>query len=177
MNASKNKDSGEVIKNYHKQAFEYISRALRIDEDDTGLGTFRPGVLSIRCVTACNDVTACNERVPLVAGEKEQAVQWYKKGIAELERGIAVELTRGGSSPTLAWMCGWCMSGLSKLQGLFAGDQYERARRLQDKMVTNLSMAQDRLALLGPSPGASQGPPPRCVLQPMRLFFRVNPGV
>lgn len=37
MNACKNKDSGEVIKNYHKQAFEYISRALRIDEDDTGL--------------------------------------------------------------------------------------------------------------------------------------------
>lgn len=91
MNACKNKDTGEVIKNYHKQAFEYISRALRIDEDDTG--------------------------------EKEQAVQWYKKGIAELERGIAVELTR-------------------------EGDQYERARRLQDKMVTNLSMAKDRLALL-----------------------------
>lgn len=37
MNACKNKDTGEVIKNYHKQAFEYISRALRIDEDDTGL--------------------------------------------------------------------------------------------------------------------------------------------
>ncbi|CAF89443.1 unnamed protein product [Tetraodon nigroviridis] len=94
MNACESKDSGEVIKNHHKQAFEYISKALRIDEDDTG--------------------------------EKEQAVQWYKRGIAELERGIAVELTRGG-------------------------DQYERARRLQDKMVTNLSMAKDRLALLGRS--------------------------
>lgn len=56
MNASKNKDSGEVIKNYHKQAFEYISRALRIDEDDTGLGLlfFFCLVLLIRCVTACN---------------------------------------------------------------------------------------------------------------------------
>lgn len=43
MNASKNKDSGEVIKNYHQQAFEYISRALRIDEDDAGLGIFLPG--------------------------------------------------------------------------------------------------------------------------------------
>lgn len=31
-----------------------------------------------------------------MTGEKEQAVQWYKKGIAELERGIAVELTREG---------------------------------------------------------------------------------
>ncbi|KAG7230034.1 hypothetical protein INR49_009754 [Caranx melampygus] len=61
MNAGKAKDSGEVIKNHHKQAFEYISKALRIDEDDTG--------------------------------EKEEAVQWYKKGIAELEKGIAVELT------------------------------------------------------------------------------------
>lgn len=37
MNASKSKDNGEVIKNYHTQAFEYISKALRIDEDDTGL--------------------------------------------------------------------------------------------------------------------------------------------
>lgn len=37
MNASKNKDNSEVIGNYHKQAFGYISNALRIDEDDKGL--------------------------------------------------------------------------------------------------------------------------------------------
>ncbi|XP_069395220.1 spastin isoform X2 [Paralichthys olivaceus] len=91
INASKSKDCGEVIKNYHKQAFENISKALRIDEDDTG--------------------------------EKEEAVQWYKKGIAELEKGIAVEIT-------------------------LQGDQYDRAKRLQDKMVNNLTMANDRLALL-----------------------------
>ncbi|XP_053292675.1 spastin isoform X5 [Pleuronectes platessa] len=91
INASKSKDCGEVIKNYHKQAFENISKALRIDEDDTG--------------------------------EKEEAVQWYKKGIAELEKGIAVEIT-------------------------LPGDQYDRAKRLQDKMVNNLTMANDRLALL-----------------------------
>ncbi|XP_031157485.1 spastin-like isoform X2 [Sander lucioperca] len=89
--ASKSKDSGEVIKNYHKQAFEYVSKALRIDEDDTG--------------------------------EKEEAVQWYKKGISVLERGIEVEITG-------------------------QGEQYDRAKRLQDKMVTNLTMAKDRLALL-----------------------------
>lgn len=29
-------DSGELIRNHHKQAFEYISVALRIDEDDKG---------------------------------------------------------------------------------------------------------------------------------------------
>ncbi|XP_058507753.1 spastin [Solea solea] len=92
MNASKSKDSGEVIKNYHKQAFEHISKALRIDEDDTG--------------------------------EKGEAAHWYKKGIAELEKGIAVEIT----AP--------------------AGDQYDRAKRLQDKMINNLTMARDRLALL-----------------------------
>lgn len=91
INPSKNKDSAEVIKNYHKQAFEYISRALRIDEEDTG--------------------------------EKEEAVQWYKRGISELEKGIAVEI---------------CAQG----------EQYERAKRLQDKMVNNLTMAKDRLALL-----------------------------
>uniref|UniRef100_A0A8C6VRN7 Fidgetin-like protein 1 n=1 Tax=Nothobranchius furzeri TaxID=105023 RepID=A0A8C6VRN7_NOTFU len=71
--------SGELIKNYHKQAFEYISKALRIDEDDS------------------------------------EAVQWYKKGIAELEKGIAIEITGTGRN------------------------------RLQDKMVTNLTMAKDRL--------------------------------
>lgn len=91
MNACRRKDSSEVIKNYHKQAFDCISKALRIDEDDRG--------------------------------EKEQAVQWYKKGIAELEKGIAVELT-------------------------VQGDQYERAERLQKKMIANLAMAKDRLALL-----------------------------
>ncbi|XP_069546222.1 spastin-like isoform X3 [Brachyistius frenatus] len=91
VKATKSRDSGEVIKNYHKQAFEYISKALRIDEDDT---------------------------------EKGEAVQWYKRGIAELEKGIAIEITGQ------------------------AGDQYERAKRLQDKMVTNLTMAKDRLALL-----------------------------
>ncbi|XP_029306357.1 spastin-like [Cottoperca gobio] len=89
--ASKSKDSGEVIKNCHKQAFEYVSKALRIDEDD--------------------------------AGAKEEAVQWYKRGISELERGIAVEIT-------------------------VQGEQYDRSKRLQDKMVTNLNMANDRLALL-----------------------------
>ncbi|XP_077438844.1 spastin [Vanacampus margaritifer] len=90
-NASKSRDSGEVVKNYHKQAFEYISKALRIDEDDTG--------------------------------DKEEALQWYKKGIVELESGIAVTITG-------------------------QGEQYERAKRLQDKMITNLTMAKDRLALL-----------------------------
>ncbi|CAL1578251.1 unnamed protein product [Knipowitschia caucasica] len=88
---SKGKDNAEVIKNYHKQAFEYISKALRIDEKDTG--------------------------------EKEEAVQWYKRGISELEKGIAVEINA-------------------------QGEQYERAKRLQDKMVNNLAMAKDRLVLL-----------------------------
>ena len=30
-------DSGELIRNHHKQAFEYISVALRKDEDDKGM--------------------------------------------------------------------------------------------------------------------------------------------
>uniref|UniRef100_A0A8C7WDX1 microtubule-severing ATPase n=1 Tax=Oncorhynchus mykiss TaxID=8022 RepID=A0A8C7WDX1_ONCMY len=83
-------DSGEQIRNSHKQAFEYISVALRIDEDDKV--------------------------------HKEQAVQWYKRGIAELERGIAIK-------------------------------KYERDKRLQAKMITNLIMAKDRLELLGENQG------------------------
>ncbi|XP_061600584.1 spastin-like isoform X2 [Cololabis saira] len=112
IQASKSKDSGELIKNHHKQAFEHISKALRIDEDDKG--------------------------------EKGEAVQWYKKGIAELERGIAVEIT-----------------------GL--GDQYDRAKRLQDKMMLNLTMATDRLALLETalaSKRRSDPPPTRVPSQP-----------
>lgn len=81
----------ESVRVFHKQAFEYISIALRIDEEEKG--------------------------------QKEQAVEWYKKGIEELEKGIAVIVTG-------------------------QGEQYERARRLQAKMMTNLVMAKDRLQLL-----------------------------
>ncbi|XP_053566896.1 spastin [Bombina bombina] len=55
--------------------------------------------------------------------QKERAVEWYKKGIEELEKGIAVQVTG-------------------------QGEQFERARRLQTKMSTNLIMAKDRLQLL-----------------------------
>ncbi|XP_038032542.2 spastin isoform X4 [Anas platyrhynchos] len=83
--------AAERVRACHKRAFECISLALRIDEDERG--------------------------------QKEQAVEWYKKGIEELEKGIAV-LVVG------------------------QGDQCERARRLQSKMMTNLAMAKDRLQLL-----------------------------
>ncbi|KAL8185782.1 UNVERIFIED_CONTAM: hypothetical protein K2H54_057997 [Gekko kuhli] len=85
-------DAPETVRACHKRAFECISAALRIDEDE--------------------------------AGQKEQAVEWYRKGIEELEKGIAVLVTG-------------------------QGDHYERARRLQSKMMTNLAMAKDRLQLLG----------------------------
>ncbi|XP_054843646.1 spastin isoform X6 [Eublepharis macularius] len=84
-------DAPERVRTCHKRAFECISTALRIDEDETG--------------------------------QKEQAVEWYRKGIEELEKGIAVLVTG-------------------------QGDHYERARRLQCKMMTNLAMAKDRLQLL-----------------------------
>ncbi|XP_056135789.1 spastin [Lampris incognitus] len=84
-------DGGERVRNHHRQAFEYISVALRIDEDEQG--------------------------------HKEQAVEWYKRGIAELERGIAITIPENG-------------------------EKYERDKRLQAKMTTNLIMAKDRLELL-----------------------------
>lgn len=58
-------------------------------------------------------------------GQKETAIELYRKGIRELEYGIAVD----------------CWSG--------RGETYERAQRLHDKMQTNLSMARDRLHFLG----------------------------
>lgn len=85
-------ETGERIRNYHKQAFEFISVALQIDEDEKG--------------------------------DKERAVQWYRKGIAELEKGIRIQVTG-------------------------AGEKADRARKLQDKMTNNITMAKDRLELLG----------------------------
>ncbi|XP_028676848.2 spastin isoform X2 [Erpetoichthys calabaricus] len=83
--------SNERVQRHHKQAFGYISSALRIDEDD--------------------------------GASKDQAVQLYRKGISELEKGIAIPI-----------------SG--------QGERADRARRLQAKMKTNLIMAKDRLDLL-----------------------------
>ncbi|XP_015671991.1 spastin [Protobothrops mucrosquamatus] len=85
-------DAPESVRACHKRAFECISTALRIDEDEA-------------------------------AGQKEQAVEWYRKGIEELEKGIAILV-------------------------IGQGDHYDRARRLQSKMMTNLAMAKDRLQLL-----------------------------
>ncbi|KAH0622552.1 hypothetical protein JD844_024949, partial [Phrynosoma platyrhinos] len=70
------------------------------------------------------------------AGQKEQAVEWYRKGIKELEKGIAVLVTG-------------------------QGDHYERARRLQSKMMTNLAMAKDRLQLLEKMQAVKQIPKPQ----------------
>lgn len=60
-----------------------------------------------------------------VIGQKELAIELYKKGITELELGIAVQ----------------CWGG--------RGEVWERAQRLHEKMKTNLAMARDRLQFLG----------------------------
>ncbi|XP_026674297.1 spastin isoform X3 [Ceratina calcarata] len=79
-------------KHHHRRAFEFISKALKIDEDNEG--------------------------------QKEMAIELYKKGIGELEKGIAIECNGG------------------------RGEVWEHAQRLHDKMRTNLAMAKDRLDFL-----------------------------
>ncbi|XP_014259911.1 spastin isoform X2 [Cimex lectularius] len=79
-------------KEHHRRAFEFISKALKIDEENEG--------------------------------HKQIAIAYYKQGITELERGIAIECSHG------------------------KGDVWDRAQRLQEKMKTNLAMANDRLNLL-----------------------------
>ncbi|XP_057339265.1 spastin isoform X1 [Microplitis mediator] len=79
-------------KHHHRRAFEFISKALKIDEENEG--------------------------------HKEMAIELYKKGIGELEKGVAVE----------------CYGG--------RGEVYERAQRLHEKMRANLVMAKDRLDFL-----------------------------
>lgn len=61
----------------------------------------------------------------LTTGQKEMAIELYKKGIGELEKGIAVECNGGH------------------------GEVWEHAQRLHDKMRTNLIMAKERLEYLG----------------------------
>ncbi|KAL6087073.1 hypothetical protein STEG23_020429 [Scotinomys teguina] len=73
------------------KTFEYISIALRIEEEEKG--------------------------------QKEQAVEWHKKGIEELAKGITIIVTG-------------------------QGEQDEGARRLQANMITHLVMAKDCLQLL-----------------------------
>ncbi|XP_061579567.1 spastin isoform X2 [Cololabis saira] len=82
---------GGRVQLHHRRAFEFMSAALRIDEDEKG--------------------------------DKLQAVSWYQRGIAELEKGVAIHIS--GSEE----MC-------------------ERDRRLQKKMTANLIMAKDRLQSL-----------------------------
>ncbi|XP_076442115.1 spastin-like isoform X4 [Babylonia areolata] len=88
-------------KHHHRKAFEHISRALKIDEEDSA--------------------------------RKEIAVEMYKKGIRELEKGIAVDV-----------------SG--------EGETFQKARRLKEKMMTNLAMARDRLEVLVSSRPMKVGP-------------------
>ena len=47
-----------------------------------------------------------------MTGEKEEAVKWYKKGIAELEKGISIEITGQGNAQTSGQMCIMCGVGL-----------------------------------------------------------------
>ncbi|XP_013400070.1 spastin isoform X4 [Lingula anatina] len=94
-------------KQHHRKAFEYISKALKIDEEET---------------TYQFEGTVMAQKRAFRA-RKEQAVDLYRKGITELEKGIAVQLKGQGE----AW---------------------DRARNLQSKMLTNLVMAQDRLDVL-----------------------------
>nr|XP_022911085.1 spastin-like [Onthophagus taurus] len=82
-------------KHHHRRAFEYISKALKIDEENEG--------------------------------QKDLAIELYRKGITELELGIAVQ----------------CWGG--------RGEVWERAQRLHEKMKSNLAMAKDRLQFLGNS--------------------------
>ncbi|XP_041789131.1 spastin isoform X2 [Chelmon rostratus] len=84
-------ERGERVRRHHGRAFEFISAALRIDEDERG--------------------------------DKQQAVGWYRRGITELEKGLAIQIS--GS-----------------------GEKCERDRRLQNKMAANLLMAKGRLQSL-----------------------------
>ncbi|KAL9952617.1 hypothetical protein ACROYT_G039893 [Oculina patagonica] len=83
---------GEIVRlrGHHKQAYGYIAKALEIDEGGGGL-------------------TA-----------KKRAVDFYKKGVSELEIGLQI-----------------CCDE--------EGEEWQKARKLQDKMKSNLETTRDRL--------------------------------
>lgn len=96
-------------KHHHRRAFEYISKALKIDEENEGT--------TLILLKNCLKIN--------ILGQKDLAIDLYRKGITELELGIAVQ----------------CWGG--------RGEVWERAQRLHEKMKTNLAMAKDRLQFLG----------------------------
>lgn len=102
-------------KHHHRRAFEYISKALKIDEENEGLFSNKNK----------NFFFLLHTIFYFNVGQKETAIELYRKGIRELESGIAVD----------------CWGG--------RGEVWERAQRLHEKMQTNLSMARDRLHFLG----------------------------
>nr|CAD7397390.1 unnamed protein product [Timema cristinae] len=114
-------------KHHHRRAFEFISKALKIDEENED--SYSIGNIHIGGYT---DKDLCYLDVSLIevgfavdeTGQKELAIELYKKGISELEKGIALE----------------CIGG--------RGEVWERAQRLHEKMKTNLAMARDRLDFL-----------------------------
>ncbi|XP_029827721.2 spastin isoform X1 [Ixodes scapularis] len=79
-------------KQHHKKAFDFISKALKYDEENEDF--------------------------------KEMSIDLYRKGIEELQKGIAIDFSKG------------------------QGTTWERAHRLSDKMKVNLEMARDRLDFL-----------------------------
>ena len=58
--------------------------------------------------------------------QKDEAIELYKKGIRELELGLALECSINEQ-----------------------GDSWHRVQQINDKMKTNLQMAKDRLLFLG----------------------------
>ncbi|XP_077494534.1 spastin-like isoform X2 [Amblyomma americanum] len=98
-------------KQHHKKAFDFISKALKYDEENDDF--------------------------------KELAIDLYRKGIEELQKGIAIDFSQGKGAGTLPSL----VTNLA-LVPADAGPTWERAHRLTDKMRTNLQMARDRLDFL-----------------------------
>lgn len=78
------------LRTHHKQAYSYIAKALEIDEEGGGLTT------------------------------KKRAVDFYRKGLSELESGLQINCDENGV-------------------------EWEKAKKLQDKMRSNLESSRGRL--------------------------------
>ncbi len=70
----------EVLRECHKRAYAYLTEALKIDEGGVGKAFLVP------CLVVVHPLPSS---FLLLTGDKSAAIDYYSKGVTELEKGIS----------------------------------------------------------------------------------------
>lgn len=80
----------------------------------------------------------------LGVGDRAEAIDWYSKGIAELERGIAMTVHTSGEFHLVAVVCVYSISPTH-----YPGQEEQRkVEELRDRMLRNMEMSRERVSVL-----------------------------